>query len=544
MLDEQSFGQQADGGGQRCYDSQLMSAPANLSALGRDGGQAILDVQPIVSTVTSSGESRDVGQDQPENQKVRAHITNPGDAGESGQTWREIHKRSADLNHSASADAAGHLTCENQDDAAGSETIPASAGADQGRWQREAHDYRALISDQSLKGGDGQRSRDIHTRTAVASIPSDGALPAKPQAKASSRSPAATIARKGRKGARMLSKSKAITPPSDDIDFDALADALGTPERGARGAPESTSEPPPDPTLATIGPVTAELIRLQRLRRMQIRLTQQINLPAQAVIRQWVGYSTFDKPAIRNPALKRAQTIWGHLTKGKPATLTPADAEIAGYLRQDINEAALWLKWIEKRRDGIETEMEKLAATTPAAALVKATSGLSLKALAIVIAEARGDLGTFRNPDRLFKRLGWANGPDNRAQSDCSKIRKAEVFAAIAEPLLKAQSARYEKDDAGERTDVVTKDAGPYRLAYDSARAHFDRQNEAGAYAERAAWELAHKKGATAGQKKAWEDGKLTADHLHKRAMRVMLKKVLIDLWAASRTPESAAAQD
>ena len=475
MLDHQIFGSDADCGRKTTHEDQCASAPANSSASGRDDGQGLIESQ---------------GRDAVVN-------------------------------------------------------LPDLAGAVMGQGRGDTHQQTAHDGNQSPKGGDGQWVSDNHADRAVASIPGDGALPASPDTKTNLNPPAAKDARKGkRRKASHLSKAKDASPsPSTDIDFDALTAALDQPEdsegKGANVWSNARKAAPPSPdaapTLAIIGPATAELIKLQRLRRMQIRLTQQINLPAKALVRQWVGYNTFDHPAIAKPRLKRAQDIWSHLTTGKPATLPPEDTEIAAYISQDIAEAKDWLNWIKKRRDSIEAQMERIAATTPAAGFIKATSGLSLKALAVVIAEARCDIETFRNPDRLFKRLGWANGPDNRAQKDCSKIRKAEVFAGLAEPLLKAQSARYEKGDDNKRTDTVTKAAGPYRLIYDRNRAYYDAQNEAGAYAERAAWELTHKKGATAGQKKAWEAGKLTADHLHKRAMRVMLKDVLIDLWRASR---------
>ena len=288
-----------------------------------------------------------------------------------------------------------------------------------------------------------------------------------------------------------------------------------------------------DEHLAPCSDITLELVKLQRLRMMQIARHQQINLPMQAAIRTFCGYNPFAEAKEANAAKARAQNIWNVLAKGKGA-LAPEDHEIAEAVELDVAMAVKWMKEIEDRRDAQEREMVKLAENLPAAAWVKATSGFSLKGLAIITAEARADIQGFRTISRLWKRLGWAND-GYKAQMDCSKKRKAEVYACVTECVLKAQSALYENDADGNKTDKVKRHVGPYRRFYDEAKAKLIAKNEAGHFAARAADELKKNTGASDAQKKTWAEGKLTPAHLHARALRELTCQLLLDLWRVSR---------
>ena len=289
----------------------------------------------------------------------------------------------------------------------------------------------------------------------------------------------------------------------------------------------------PDEHLASCGPLTEQLIMLQRLRMMQINRHQLINLPMQAAIRTFCGFNPFAEAKVAKAAKERAQRIWSYLTTGK-GKLIGSDYDIAEGVEMDVLQALGWMKEIEKRRTALEKQMSELAAQLPAADWVKATPGFSLKGLAIITAEARADIDQFHTISKLWKRLGWAND-GKLAQMDCSKKRKAEVYACVTECVFKAQSARYAKDGEGEKTDEVVKPAGPYRLFYDNAKAALIEKNEAGRYAERAAYELKKNAGATEAQKKVWLAGKLTPSHLHARALRELTCTILLDLWRVSK---------
>ena len=161
--------------------------------------------------------------------------------------------------------------------------------------------------------------------------------------------------------------------------------------------------------------------------------------------------------------------------------------------------------------------------------------------LAIIQAEARADLHTFHTPARLWARLGWGNTEKDGqivAQTDCSRFRKAEVFARFATPFFTAQSPLFVKDENKKKTDEVKREAGPYRMIYDGARARYDAINAAGGYAERAAYELKTKRWKEDEEKKSvsyLSRGMLTPIHMHQRSLRVMLKCALVDIIRASK---------
>jgi len=353
---------------------------------------------------------------------------------------------------------------------------------------------------------------------------------------------------------------------------------------------------------ATASDVTCDLVRLQRLRIMHIKRQQLINLPIKAMIKTFVGFSTFGEPAAMNIAKARASAIWDYLeneanrakAKGecerivkiiksgaknypryptipeKMPDLPPEDMQAVEDLMVDVFDAMNELDRISLRRDQIEKKMMEIASGLPYAHIVDTIPGLSLKGVAIVVAEARGDLETFRSPTALWKRLGWATD-GFKAQTDCSKVRKAQVYGCLTESMFKAQSkqvfsecaecnakikssmmSRHIKKDHNltsdlycvkyniknlkeHRTDEVAVPEGVYRSIYDRARLRFDAKNEAGEYRDRAEYELTRNPGAVVATKKIWQAGRLTNKHLHTRAMRVMIKALLVDLWRVSR---------
>ena len=295
-----------------------------------------------------------------------------------------------------------------------------------------------------------------------------------------------------------------------------------------------------DPTQATSSPLTHRLIELQRARCMYIRRVAAINLPLRSLVMRFVGFSTFDPKPVRNAAKARYKAIWGAF-EGKPAELSDDDLAIIERLLPDYEMATRWIAEIADRRDMVEAEMSAIAETLPAAPFVASVRGLSPLSLAIIQAEARGDLETFRNPARLWTRLGWAvTEKDGQviAQTACSRFRKAEVFARFATPFFTAQSPLYVKDENKKKTDEIKRDAGPYRLIYDGARARTEGINAAGGYAERARWELGAKRWKEDEEKKSvgWlAKGMLTPMHIHTRALRVMIKCALVDIFRVSK---------
>ena len=452
-----------------------------------------------------------------------------------GQIYADTHEAIACTNHPGSTGESGQRSVGNQSSLAALKH-PGQPGTAMSHYIGIIHPYLAHDGTTSASADDGgHRNGCEFGRRAPVEKSDCAAAILTPVSKCTALAAQSdTIPRKGKRMASTAVTPKAVTRSSTDLSPAVVAcEGVGD-DDAAQDVPVNRADAPIIVNPAAASDITKELVRQQRLRQMNIRQVQQINLPIKAMCRQAVDFSTYEKAKEAKIKLKRAQNIFGYLAEGKPATLPPEDMEHALYLAEDVTQAKAWIVWLEKRRASIERTMVNLAKRLPAASFVASTPGLSLKALAIVQAEARGDIETFYTVSRLIKRLGWA-ADKGYAQKDCSKVRKAALFAAIAEPVLRTQSVRYAKDADGKETTEVTRGAGRDRLVYDRARAKYDAINEAGGYAERAAAELAKNHGASAASKALWRAGKLTGGHLHARALRVMLKCILIDIYRVAR---------
>lgn len=154
---------------------------------------------------------------------------------------------------------------------------------------------------------------------------------------------------------------------------------------------------------------------------------------AKALIRRFLGWSLDLPEKERAKIAKAAGQLW---------TLARKDAldtdDLPAGLAADLRVFAQPITLIDAQIARVEKEMEKLAKETPAAWFVRETPGLSMKGLAILVAEA-GDLGSYPDRDRLWKRLGltpyaghaystWRRGGGDRA------LTKDEWIAAGYSP--------------------------------------------------------------------------------------------------------------
>lgn len=221
-------------------------------------------------------------------------------------------------------------------------------------------------------------------------------------------------------------------------------------------------------------PIIAEIRQLWRIRQSWHRAEKSLTLQGKARCRAW---TEGDKEA--------ANKLFDLAAKGQP--VDPTMAIVLEPFLQAIGN-------FEPKRKAFEKRMCKLAKSLLIAATVAKMKGFGPNNLAALIGEA-GDIGLYRNPSCLWKRMGMAV-IDGGRQRKCvdeelallhgyNPSRRAVAYV-IGECLIKA--------------------GGDYRRVYDERRAH------------------------TAGTHPDW-----TPKHSHNDALRIMTKRALRDLWIAWR---------
>ncbi|MCZ4500999.1 MAG: hypothetical protein JWQ74_3554 [Marmoricola sp.] len=239
-------------------------------------------------------------------------------------------------------------------------------------------------------------------------------------------------------------------------------------------------------------PVIAEIIQLVKMRRRWQKAETALTLQGKALCRSWTGG---DKD--------EANKLYDHVADG--ATDDPILAVALGPF---LDAKARFTS----ERLTIEKTLRKLAKSLPVwKEWVEGVKGFGDLRLSIIIGEC-GDIGGYRNPSCLWKRMGLAviSGERQRRKSDADEAeahgynpeRRAIAYVMSTE-LIKSQ-IRNVKDDDGKRTDQSNA-IGPYGQLY------LDR--------------------------KAYEIGRegITKAHANNRAARYMVKRVLRDLFAAWR---------
>lgn len=163
-------------------------------------------------------------------------------------------------------------------------------------------------------------------------------------------------------------------------------------------------------------------------------------------------------------------------------------AEIALAAIFPLDEAR---KAIETHRKAVEKRLIKLAKALPVASWVEGMRGVGLLSLAAIVGEA-GDLGSYANPAKLWKRMGLAVMPDGRQ-------RKIGGMAALDHGYSPARRSVVWNIGA-----CIVKAGGPLKAAYDARKIY---------EAERVETKL----------------------HAHNRAQRYVEKRLLRMLWSAWR---------
>lgn len=249
---------------------------------------------------------------------------------------------------------------------------------------------------------------------------------------------------------------------------------------------------------AAIGDACERLQELQVRRRFWIKTINRQDNALGALARRAIGWR-YDMPEReREKANARAASLVAALLKGK--AVKPEDAGAAAAIMADVAAAQEAREPMLRQRAEIEREMKRVVRALHVAGWQASVKGFGEMGLAVIVGEA-GDLSSYPNPAKLWRRLGLAPYQGHAGKTwriekwrpraltagewsdyGYSAQRLAQVYGVVSEPLMKA---------CGGTT---------YRAVYDHAKATF---------AERAA----------------------SPAHAHAHAMRVMTKALVLDLW-------------
>jgi hypothetical protein len=245
-------------------------------------------------------------------------------------------------------------------------------------------------------------------------------------------------------------------------------------------------------TLGPASPLIAEITQLVRMRRRWHKAEKSLVLQGKALCRSWTAGDKDEANRLFDLAINGSVS---------DPFLTMA---LAPFMEAKAK--------FEAERLAIEKTLRKLARSLPIwKAWVEGVKGFGELRLAVLVGEC-GDFAAYRNPSCLWKRMGLAviSGQRQRRVSDAEQAvehgynpERRAIAYVMATELLKAQ-IRNVKDADGKRTDQSIA-IGPYGQVY------LDR--------------------------KAYEAGRggITKAHANNRAARYMVKRVLRDLYAASR---------
>lgn len=245
--------------------------------------------------------------------------------------------------------------------------------------------------------------------------------------------------------------------------------------------------------LAAPSPID-QLAELQVRRKFYIAAANRQANAAKALMRRYLGWRYDAEESERDKVNEAAARIVADALDGK----------VSGTAVPDLLVVRDTIEPMRQARATVEADMKRLVRTLPVHAWAKTVAGFGDLGVAVLLGEA-GDLAGYPKKGHLWKRLGlapfqgkaystWRREGGLTAEdwvaAGYSPRRRAEMFAVIAEPLLRHQ----------------TMTAGPYRAIYDQRRA------------------------ATAVTHPDWSKG-----HSHADAMRIMTKRLVRDAWVEYR---------
>jgi len=244
---------------------------------------------------------------------------------------------------------------------------------------------------------------------------------------------------------------------------------------------------------------TAVLREHQTLRRHHMTSHNGILLRLAALARRNIGWQPDEEKTKRGQLKKIALDTVDAMLNGKEVS-GPLAEFMACFVMMDLSS---WSAHVENRKR-VEDAMVRIVKELPIWEWAETVNGLGPLGLATILGEA-GNPSNYATVCKFRKRLGWAPAECYpKGKTGGRKIPrscKGAVYGDVAMPLFFAQSPIVDKT-----TGEVKREAGPYRKVYDARRAH------------------------TAETHPEWTKG-----HAHNDAMRVMIQRLLTDLWSAWR---------
>lgn len=252
----------------------------------------------------------------------------------------------------------------------------------------------------------------------------------------------------------------------------------------------STTAASPDPII--------RLRELQAQRLSVVRSQRSLVLQSQALTRRVLGWQAGADEDDREKINAKAQEIVEAIEGGKE--IAPECLKAALVVSENVLIWAAARDPIDKRRKEIESQMRDAAGSLRVWPFVEKIRGFAALGLAIIVGEA-GDIGTYANPGKLWKRFGVAPLDGKAASTWRSKgglsSEQWETFGYCP----RRRSALFTIGDS-----LIKCNNSDYRKIYD----------------ERKAYEAAR-------------NPEMTKLHAHRRAQRYMEKRLLLDLWKAWR---------
>lgn len=298
-----------------------------------------------------------------------------------------------------------------------------------------------------------------------------------------------------------------------------MFDDTESPETGM-GEDRASSGLPPIVAPPDLSPTIDALAELQFRRTTYIREVNALNNRVRSMIRRALGWQ-WDMPEKDREALnKKAIKLQSLIEKGE--TVPDADVPAGNAMMADVLVFARSRDPLDAARKQVEKDMRKLARSLPIwSAWAEGVRGLGDLGMAVIVAEA-GDIGSYSNPAKLWKRLGLAviNGERQQKKADADLAaehgynprRRAEMYAVIADPLFRSQWRGVKEADG-----IVTP-AGPI-----------------GPYGEVYAYEKAKAQPRIEATKELPAKDRWNGLRVERHARRLMTKRLLVDLWKAWR---------
>lgn len=246
-------------------------------------------------------------------------------------------------------------------------------------------------------------------------------------------------------------------------------------------ATEGDGHAPLEPHSST---AVATIVDLWRQRQQLKKAVGGLNLQAMSVCRRYLGG---DKEA--------AQKAWSAIQKGK------GDPDLASI----VQPYRLMMGPGEEAAHLLEKQLCKLVRTQPIWAWANDVRGLGELSVAGLIGEASGNPGDYKSVSALWKRMGLAViGGERQRRVAGAEQALLHGYAPQRRAFAYVISCNLMKSQGSE---------GKYRAVYDRRKAYeLERQVEVKGVME-----------------------PVTKAHAHNRALRVMVKELLKDAWAADR---------